>query len=58
MKIVITANEAIDMGIFEEVCDMKGISVWVVNEGMMESDEEIVFTKDQAIELGIIERGI
>ena len=58
MKIIITAGEAIDMGIWEKLCDMKGISIYTINEGVMGGNEEIVLTKEQAIELGIIERGI
>ena len=51
MKIVITAQEAIDKGIWEEVADIEGYSYWAVNEGM-----EISLTEEQAKQLGLIKR--
>ena len=54
MKITITADEAIEKGIWDRVCKMKGFSVWCVNEGRMNSDHELSFTQDEAISLGLI----
>lgn len=49
-----TAEELIDMELWEDVCEMFGFNVWAVNEGLMDSDYEIEFSKEQAKELGII----
>jgi len=51
MKIIITANEAIDLGIWEDVCRIKGINEWVVNEGMMNGTDEITLSEKEAVEL-------
>ncbi len=54
MNIKITAEEAIDKGIWEELCEIKGLNEWCVNEGLMDSDHEISLTEKEAKELGLI----
>jgi hypothetical protein len=54
MTVSLTAEEVIDRGLWEEVCDMKGFSVWCVNEGQMDSDEIITFTEEEAKTLRLI----
>jgi Fe-S cluster biosynthesis and repair protein YggX len=54
MDIVITAGEAIDKGIWDEVCELKGWNTWIVNEGQMTSDEPITLTEEQARKFGVI----
>lgn len=56
MKIIMTAGEIYDKGLWEVVCAMKDISEWALNEGTMNSDDEILFTKEEAIKLGIINK--
>ncbi len=53
MKIITTANEAIDLGIWDNLCKMREINVWAVNEGLMDGDEEILLDEKEAVELGI-----
>jgi hypothetical protein len=53
MRIIITAEEAIDMGIWEEVADIAGYDYYAVNEGM-DGDTEISLTKEQAKQLRLI----
>lgn len=53
IKIVITASEAIAKGIWDELCELRGWNPWIVNEGRMPSDEEIVLTEKEVKELGI-----
>ena len=55
MKLIITAEEALNKGIWDKLCDLKGINVWAINEGMMDSTDEIALTEEEARELGIIE---
>ena len=54
MKLIITAEEAMDKGIWDEICDIKGYNPWCVNEGLMDEKEEITLTKDQARKLRLI----
>lgn len=52
--ISLTASEAIDRGIWDELCELRGWNVWIVNEGRMPSDEEITLTEDEARKLGLL----
>ena len=54
MYCVITAREAFDKGIWEDLCRIKGINEWAVNEGLMNDSEEIRLTEEEARELGIV----
>jgi len=49
MEIVITANEAIELGIWEQLCNLLEWNVWAVNEGAMDANQ-----KDEARQLGLI----
>ena len=46
----ITAREALDLGIWGEISEIGGYSVWAVNEGMSD-DTEIEITIEQFKEL-------
>jgi hypothetical protein len=37
----ISFREANDLGLWDWVCEKTGISVWAVNEGQLDPDEEI-----------------
>lgn len=54
MKILVTAEELIDEGVWEEFCENKGINPYAVKEGLMNSDEEFSLTEKEARDLGII----
>lgn len=54
MKIIYTARELITLGVWDKVCEMRGINPYCVNEGLMDSSEEIVFTEPEAKSLGLI----
>lgn len=56
MNVQITAHEAIERGIWDQVCEMKGLNEWAVNEGMMDGDELLTFTEKEAKQLGLIKR--
>lgn len=53
MKVIITAQEALDKGIWEEVCEITGYDLYAVAEGMDENTE-IVLTEEQAKSLGLL----
>ena len=56
MKIVITVREYLNEhnGSWTDLCDLTGINPYAVMEGLMSADTEIVLTKEQAKELGVI----
>lgn len=54
MELTITAGEALDYGWWEKVCDLKGINVWAVNEGLMNREEKIILTDKDMETLGIL----
>ena len=53
MRIIITAGEALDKGIWDDLCDLKGINIWAINEGMMDDTEEIALTEEEAKALSL-----
>ena len=56
MKVRITVREVMDKYLWDEVCEMKGLNEWCVNEGLMGSDEELEFTEEEAKELGLLKK--
>lgn len=53
MKIITTPRELMDRWVWDDACEMLDINIWAVNEGQMESDEQITLTVEQAQELGL-----
>lgn len=53
ITVTLTANEAIDMGIWDKLCAMRKLSIWAVNEGTIPSDHEFTLTKEETFDLGI-----
>jgi hypothetical protein len=45
MKVIMTAREIMDKGLWMEFCELRGINEWAVNEGLMDSDEEFVLNE-------------
>lgn len=56
MKYVITPRELMDKGIWMDYCEATGTNEWAVNEGLMESDEELTLTQEQAEKIGLVPR--
>jgi hypothetical protein len=56
--IVITPRELLDSYLWDEFCNMRGINIWAMNEGLMSSDEVIILTEDEAIALGLINKDL
>lgn len=54
MTITITVKEALEKGIWDEICKLKGFSVWCLAEGLMSSNEVIRLTEKEAKNLGLI----
>jgi hypothetical protein len=54
MKVVVTAEDLIDRGVWETFCEEKGFNVWAVNEGLMDSSDEFVLCPDDARRYGFI----
>lgn len=47
-----SASELMDNGMWDEFCEGRGINVWAVNEGLMDSDKEFVLTKEETQHFG------
>ncbi|MCK4251922.1 hypothetical protein KAX97_10765 [candidate division WOR-3 bacterium] len=43
--------------IWEEVCELKGMNSWAIAEGLMDKEDEITFTLEEAVSLGLINYG-
>lgn len=41
MKYYSTPNELMDLDLWDTYCEQAGISVWAVNEGLMDSKKDI-----------------
>ena len=54
VKIVVTAAEVMDKCAWDKLCEMKGWNEWCINEGLMDYDEEISLTEEEAQKLGFI----
>lgn len=52
-RFVISASDLMDLGKWDDVCELKGISVWAVNEGLMDSSEGIVLTLEEAKQINL-----
>jgi len=50
----ITVEEALELRVWTKLCDIKGIDVWAVKEGLIDRDEEITLTLNEATVIGII----
>ena len=56
MRILVTASELIEHGLWDDFCEKRGYNVWAVNEGLMDSDEEFSFSRAEAMDLGLTPR--
>lgn len=54
MKVVTTPRELMDRSRWDEACGMLGLNPWAVNEGQMDSGDEITLTEGQAFQLGLV----
>lgn len=54
MKVIVTASELIDRGVWDDYCEKHGINVWAVNEGLMDSDHEIELSQKEARQYGFL----
>jgi len=54
IRVTITGREALDKGIWTQLCDLLGINEWAINEGLLDREEEIILTEDQARLLGLL----
>ena len=54
MKIIITAGEAIERGVWGDICDVRGYDRQAIHEGKADSTTEIILTIEEAKDLGLI----
>lgn len=57
ITVTLTADEAIEMGIWDKLCAMRKLSIWAVNEGTISSDHEFTLTKEESFDLGLTIKG-
>ena len=50
-QILTTPNELIERGKWEKYCEISGTNYYAVNEGIMDLNEEIILTEEQAKEM-------
>lgn len=53
MKAIMTVNELISLGLWDEVCDLRGYDRYCLAEGLMDSDKEIILSLDELEKLGV-----
>lgn len=56
MRIIVTAEELIDKGLWENFCEEKGINPYAVKEGLMDQSEEFSLSEDDAKKFGLISK--
>lgn len=54
MEIKITINDLLDKGIWQEACEILGFNEWAVNEGLLDGDDIVTLTEEQARTLRLI----
>ena len=57
MKYVVTAGEMNNKGLWDQFCEVMGLSIWCMNEGRCSPDEEFTLTEKQAIKIGLVREG-
>jgi len=53
MKIVMSAAEIMDQGVWKRFCEGRGIDLYAVNEGVMDSDHEFSLSPAEFEKLGL-----
>ena len=46
-KVCLEASKLLDIGAWDEVCEVKGLNPWCINEGYMNSSDEIYFSEEE-----------
>ena len=54
MKVKVTAQELLNKGVWQNYCDAHGINEWAINEGLMDSEEEVTLSEQEAKKYGFI----
>lgn len=58
MRVLITARELFDRGLWNQACELAGLSSWAVNEGQMDMDDEVSLSAMAADKLGLLAPGV
>ena len=54
MEIIITAQEALDRGLWDDLCKIKGINPYAITEGIMDRTTPISLNTEEAVKLRLI----
>ncbi len=52
-SITVTVRQLMDEDMWDKFCDIKGWSVWIVNEGLMDEDEEVCISGEELKRMGV-----
>ena len=52
MRITITGRELLDRDIWDKYCELEGMNIWAINEGLLDEDEKLDIPWNVAIKLG------
>lgn len=55
-KISLPAAQLLEKGVWDQYCEEVGLNPWCINEGLMNSNETVELTKEQAIKYGFLRR--
>lgn len=58
MRVTVTFGELMDKYDWENVCNVLGLNVWCINEGLASRDEEITISEEDAKKIGILSEGV
>lgn len=54
MKIILTVSEIMERDIWIAICDIKDINEWAVNEGLLQPEDIIELSEDEARKIYLI----
>ncbi len=54
MKIIVTLKDILYSGHWEEFCEERNYNLWIINEGLANSDDEVTLTKEEAEKYGLL----
>jgi hypothetical protein len=54
MTITLTLGEALERGIWEELCTLKGLNPWCLKEGLADRSDTVSLTAEEASSLRLL----
>lgn len=54
IKLQITGSELNAMGLWDKYCELAGVNIWAMNEGLLDGEELLDIDQSIAAQLGLI----